>query len=299
MISKDNFYKAFEDKHRGSRDLIKSRLKIYLPFIERLNSLGSFEAIDLGCGRGEWLELLQEMGCLAFGVDLDEGMLQDCQEKKLNVKHQNIIEALKNLEDTSTSVVSGFHIVEHLSFEELQMVIKESLRVLKPGGLLILETPNPENIRVGTEYFYYDATHIRPIPTNLLSFLPEYYGFERIKILKVQESKQLHTSEYITLADVLGGVSPDYCVIAQKNATSEILEKFDDVFLEHYGIELDDLLNKFENRLLIYEAKLQQIEQSNKEAWQNYHMIANSLSWKITKPLRTIKKFLTNLKNNI
>ena len=292
MQSRKNFYKAFEDKYRGSRDVIKSRLKVYLPFVERLHALGSFQAIDLGCGRGEWLELLQEMKCSAIGIDLDEGMLEDCKLKKLNVKHQDVLEALVNLEDDSMSIVSGFHIVEHLTFDELQKIVTESLRVLIPGGLLILETPNPENIRVGTEYFYDDATHIRPIPANLLSFIPEHYGFERVKVLKLQEPQALHTKDHVTLSDVFWGVSPDYCVIAQKKATSEVLEKFDDLFFKTYGITLDDILNKFENRLSYYEEKVKQLEQSNQEAWKHYFLMTNSVSWKITRPLRLLKKVL-------
>jgi len=72
----DSFYRAFEEKHRGSRELIKSRQRAYLPFIEALRSICSdARAIDLGCGRGEWLELLKESGFDAQGVDLDEGML--------------------------------------------------------------------------------------------------------------------------------------------------------------------------------------------------------------------------------
>ena len=74
-----DFYRAFEDRYRGSRDLIKSRLRVYLPFVEPLKALYSdCIAVDLGCGRGEWLELLKEKGIGAHGVDLDDGMLSAC-----------------------------------------------------------------------------------------------------------------------------------------------------------------------------------------------------------------------------
>ena len=188
----DNFYRAFEDKHRGSRELIKSRLEIYLPFIEKIKEIQPKpKTIDLGCGRGEWLELLSENDCEAQGIDLDEGMLQACTQRGFNVKRQDAIEALRNLDDASISVVSGFHIVEHLPFEVLQTLVQESLRVLKPGGILIMETPNPENIKVATENFYLDPTHIKPIPSALLTFLPEFYGYNRTKVLRLQESKEI------------------------------------------------------------------------------------------------------------
>ena len=81
-----NFYRVFEDHHRGSRALIKSRLRAYLPFVESLKNVQSdVNALDLGCGRGEWLELMQEVGIDCHGVDLDEGMLLACRELGLQV----------------------------------------------------------------------------------------------------------------------------------------------------------------------------------------------------------------------
>ncbi len=137
MNNKDNFYRAFEDKHRGSRELIKSRLEIYLPFIEKIKEIQPKpKAIDLGCGRGEWLELLNENDCEAQGIDLDEGMLQACTQRGFDVQRQDALEALRNLDDASISVVSGFHIVEHLPFEVLQILVQESLRVLKTWRII-------------------------------------------------------------------------------------------------------------------------------------------------------------------
>ncbi|MGD0275346.1 MAG: hypothetical protein ABSB79_04695 [Syntrophales bacterium] len=136
---KTNFYRAFEDRHRGSLELIKSRLRVYLPFVDPLCSFSAeVKAVDLGCGRGDWLELSQESGFDAQGVDLDDSML-----------------------------------------------VAETLRILIPGCLLILETPNPENIIVGTTNFYPDPTHQRSIPPLLLAFLPEHYEVERVKILRL------------------------------------------------------------------------------------------------------------------
>ena len=98
----DNFYRAFEDKHRGSRELIKSRLEIYLPFIEKIKEIQPKpKTIDLGCGRGEWLELLSENDCEAQGIDLDDGMLQACTQRGFDVQRQDALEALRNLDDAS------------------------------------------------------------------------------------------------------------------------------------------------------------------------------------------------------
>ncbi len=255
-MANNNFYRAFEDKFRGSHELIKERLQVYKPFLEVLAQFDNKQAIDLGCGRGEWLDVLSDEGFDALGVDLDLGMLKACRERALRVKHQDAIEALKELEDASMAVVSGFHIVEHLPFEVLQILIQESLRVLKPGGLLFLETPNPENIKIATANFYLDPTHIRPIPSQLLSFLPEHYGFDRTKVLRLQEDKELHSLEMVTLAHVIGSASPDYAVIAQKGADIEISHLFDELFEKEYGLSLENLMTKFENRLLNIERRV-------------------------------------------
>ncbi len=150
-------------------------------------------------------------------------MLAPCQEMDLHVEQEDAITCLKRLPDNSHIVVSGFHIAEHMPFSDLQILVQEALRVLKPAGLLILETPNPENIIVGSSNFYVDPTHQRPIPSQLLTFLPEYYGFCRVKVVGLQESKELASSENISLVNVLRGVSPDYAVVAQKDADHELL----------------------------------------------------------------------------
>ncbi len=99
-----NFYRAFEDIHRGSRDLIRKRQEVYLPFINPLKALyPQCLALDLGCGRGEWLELIQSQGFLPRGVDVDEGMLQACQALGLPAEYGDALEALAALGDESRS----------------------------------------------------------------------------------------------------------------------------------------------------------------------------------------------------
>ncbi|ART47158.1 class I SAM-dependent methyltransferase [Acidovorax carolinensis] len=245
----DDFYRAFEERYRGSRELIKTRLRVYLPFIEPLLSLyKDAQAIDLGCGRGEWLELLKESGFDGHGVDLDESMLAACRERRLNVATQDALATLKALPDESQVIVSGFHIAEHLPFSNLQLLVQEALRVLKPAGLLILETPNPENITVGTANFYLDPTHQRPIPPLLLSFLPEHYGYAKVKVLRLQEDKSLAGKAQTSLGDVLGGVSPDYAVVAQKYANAPFLACNSVAFEHEYGLTLDVLTRQFDQQ---------------------------------------------------
>jgi len=135
-MNKKNFYRAFEDRHRGSRELIKSRLEVYLPFLDALKKATSRTCVglDIGCGRGEWLELLTEQGFKMHGIDLDQGMLDACQEKGFSVSLYDGIEYLTQQESFSLDVISAFHVVEHISFEQLQKLADEAQRVLTPGG---------------------------------------------------------------------------------------------------------------------------------------------------------------------
>ena len=235
------FYRAFEDEFRGGRELIKSRLAQYLHFLDPLKRTDpDVTAVDLGCGRGEWLELMGEHGIAARGIDLDDGMLAACRERNFDVETGDAIVFLKSLPDESVSLVSAFHLVEHIPFNELKQLVEESLRVLKPAGLLILETPNPENLIVGTASFYFDPSHEKPIPSQLLNFLPKHYGFSRTKIVRLQEPSDIESKD-LNLLDVFVGVSPDYAVVAQKAAPEVELALFDCAFEREYGVSLEKL----------------------------------------------------------
>jgi len=258
----DGFYRAFEDKHRGSRQLIRSRLSVYLPFIESLKEIDKNpSAVDLGCGRGEWLELLREAGVEAQGVDLDDNMLAACREIGLRVKTGDALAFLRELPDSSQTIVSGFHIAEHLAFADLRTLVQEAFRILKPAGLLILETPNPENLRVGATNFYTDPTHKNPLPPHLLSFLPEYYGYARIKVLRLQEPPELAKSSNVSLGDVLSGVSPDYAVVAQKPSDGISMAATGGAFEAEHGITLDELAERFDQQLVRQADEMTQMAQ--------------------------------------
>ena len=246
----NGFYRAFEERFRGPRAVIKKRLKVYLPFVKPLlDHYQPAKVLDLGCGRGEWLELMLEAGFEVEGIDLDAGMREACLQLDLPVLQGDAIDHLKKQADDSHAVISAFHVVEHIAFEQLTDLIAEALRVLKPAGLLILETPNPENIVVATSSFYLDPTHLRPIPPDLLAFLPENSGFKRSKILRLQESKELSQDPSPNLLAVLNGVSPDYAVMAQKTAPQKMLAPFDEVFSQVFGLTLATLTQKYQQSI--------------------------------------------------
>ena len=174
----EKLYAALEDRFRGSREEIKERFRDYLPYVKE-----NAPVIDLACGRGEWLELLVENGLEARGVDSNGLQATQCRARGLDVSEQDLFVFLKDLADASAGAITGFHIIEHLSFNALVALLDEVMRVLRPGGVVIFETPNPENLVVGSNYFYLDPTHRHPLPTELMQFLFKNQGFEQIEIL--------------------------------------------------------------------------------------------------------------------
>jgi SAM-dependent methyltransferase len=286
-----SFYRAFEDRHRGPRETIKSRLRVYLPFLHGVMQLHPQKGTvtDLGCGRGEWLELLSTEGIKAQGVDLDDGMLQACRDLGLDVQKGDAVAFLKSLADNSQMAVCGFHIAEHLKFDVLQVLVAEALRVLRPGGLLILETPNPENLVVGTSGFYVDPTHERPLPPVLLGFLPELLGYSRIKTLRLQEGAIARNNAPTTLIDVLAGVSPDYAIVAQKSPidSTAVAAQLDAAFAADYGVTLHRLCERYDQQAA---DRLRQMELRLLEALQTqaqlYSAHWRSRSSRATRALR-------------
>ena len=289
----DDFYVAFEEKFRGSEELIKERQKKYLKFINPLKILkDEVKALDIGCGRGEWISLLNENGFNARGIDINESMVKVASQKGLNAAVNDALGELKSLEENSLDIITAFQVVEHIKFDDVLELIKEAKRVLAPCGILILETPNPENIMVGTQWFYLDATHKNPIPCELLSFATHYYGLERNFIFKTNEKSPSEYERDMGLFDVFEGVSPDYSVIAQKNGDQS--ELFDEAFAVMPGVNLAQISASYNNK---FDKLKQQVDGvlnayiKRYEATQNeLNDMLNSKSWRITKPLRVSMK---------
>ncbi len=176
----DRLYAALEDAFRGTSAEITERQRPYLRDLETIGPIG--RVLDVGSGRGEWLALLREAGIDGYGVDQSREAVQRCRALGLVVVRDDAFEHLRRLEDASLSVVSAFHFVEHLEFEALLTFLDQGVRVLAPGGLLILETPNPRNLVVGSSSFYLDPTHERPMHPLLLEFLVRSRGFDPVEV---------------------------------------------------------------------------------------------------------------------
>jgi SAM-dependent methyltransferase len=170
-------YAGFEERFRGTEADIKERQRIYLPSFESASSV-----VDLGCGRGEFLELLREHGIAAQGVDLDLDMVLLCRDKGLDVVREDAFAHLAARPDDSVGGIFSAQFIEHLEPPRIVELVKLAYRKLAPGGCLALETPNPACLMVFADSFYRDFSHVRPIHADTMQFLLEATGFREVEV---------------------------------------------------------------------------------------------------------------------
>lgn len=218
FLPMDNFYLAFENSFRGTQEQIAVKLAMYVSELQKRRATHSRPILDIGCGRGEWLNILRHEGYSAKGIDLNHFMIEECQSKELNAERIDALSFLKGQATSSYGAITAFHVVEHLEFQDLLRLIDECLRVLEPAGILILETPNPENIIVGACNFYTDPTHIHPIPPHSLAFYVQQRGFQNIMVQRLSPVKDGPYSADPVVNELAHWFyrEQDYAVIAQK-----------------------------------------------------------------------------------
>lgn len=218
-IDFSQFYLSFENQFRGTQDEISEKLKVHIPIAieaRKRTPKEPFEAYDLGCGRGEWLSLLLQEGIVVKGIDSNLSLLRECRSKNLLVEEGDALSKLNDQADKSLSFISAFHLIEHLDFQAQFLFIRNAFRVLRPGGVLLYETPNVRNLDVGASGFFHDPTHIRPVPWTLGKFMAEYVGFLPVEI------KFLNPDPSFENEDISGEFSSrlhgprDYALIAYK-----------------------------------------------------------------------------------
>jgi O-antigen chain-terminating methyltransferase len=192
----DDLYLAFENKFRGSPELISARSERYLPMMAATPAVASGGLVlDIGSGRGEWLSLLTQQGHRCRGIDLNVAMVAAAQEHGHDVISGDAIAYLQNQPDNSLGAITGFHIVEHLPFRVLIELLDQAHRTLMPGGAILFETPNPECLIVGACNFYYDPTHQNPLPPELMRFLAEARTFSSARVIRLDQDCDLDKPE--------------------------------------------------------------------------------------------------------
>jgi O-antigen chain-terminating methyltransferase len=170
-------YGGFEDRFRGTEVEIKERQRDYVPlFVGRKNVL------DVGCGRGEFLDILRESEIDARGVDLDLDMVLLCKDKGLDVSMADAFAHLESLPDESLGGVFAAQVIEHLHPRRVIELVRLCHRKLEPGAALVLETPNPKCLMVFADSFYKDPSHVQPIHPDTMHFLLEATGFAEVEL---------------------------------------------------------------------------------------------------------------------
>ena len=295
-VELDDFSRAWHAKIHGSRATVQARLFCYLPFVlPLLHAYPKAAALDLRCGQGEWLETLSDAGFTAQGVDEDSASVAHCQQLGLQAEARAALVALRACADQSYALISGFGLAEALPFETLRHVVKESLRVLKPGGLLILQAVNPENIVASNNQGFLDPTRRQPIPRALLAFVLEHAGFAQTKAIPLHEQFSLVAQQPVSLLNVLQDVSPLYAVIAQKSSNGLPAPLNIKAFDYEYGLSLETLTSLFDQQI---ETKVQDAAASAARAEAALAAIHGSFMWRVTRPIRWAEQQVEQLQED-
>lgn len=167
----------FEEVFRGSREEL---LEHYRTLAARFEGLGP--VLDIGCGRGEFLELLAEVGAEGIGVEIDPALVRECEERGLRAELGDALARIAGEVDGSLGGIVLIQVVEHLTAQEVADLIPLAFEKLKPGGRIIIETVNPQSLYVFAHSLYADPTHYKPVHPAYLDFLCKEAGFEAIEI---------------------------------------------------------------------------------------------------------------------
>ena len=323
------FYLRFEDLHRGEKAEIINRFKKYERILYSLAEKSDAPTfLDLGCGRGEFLSYLASLKITATGIEKNISLAPEKLDKSVEIIEGDALSWLRNTKDNSYDFISAIHVIEHLEFQYFYELTREIKRVLKKNGVVLFETPNPDNLLVATSNFYVDPTHLRLIPQKLVEFVLNDTGFYKTFSWGVNESST--RPKNIKVSDILGGSSPDYAIFGLANHTP-LSSKIEEVLSEKKGRTTKELCDSFEQRYLrdytelmerqkkiednIYDQNCfhrDQYIQVTQEIYRVRDIFENELeriyssrSWKITAPLRQIARLIrkcssitVNLKSN-
>lgn len=216
-------YAGFEDRFRGDSANLKVLQQDYLNFFPPPEAIGKI--VDIGCGRGEMVEVLIQAGYEALGVDMDTGMVETCEAKGLPVLQDNAIHYLEGASEGSLKGIFCAQVIEHLLTSEIERFLVLSLERLRPGGVLVVETINPRSLHALGNHFFADLSHVRPVHPETLRFLCEQVGYSKVDLqersLHPLAERAEHLGE-VPLADevaaLLRGVYgyQDYAIVATK-----------------------------------------------------------------------------------
>ncbi|HZX09857.1 MAG TPA: class I SAM-dependent methyltransferase [Acidobacteriota bacterium] len=194
----DAQYAGFENRFRGLDEQVKEQQRNYLSYFKEASLV-----LDLGCGRGEFLELLQQNGIRARGIDINEQMIETCRDKGLDCDKADILETLSEYDNNSIGGIFSSQVVEHLAPSYLKRMVEMAYHKLSPSSTIIIETVNPLSVFSLVQIYFLDLSHQQPIHPQALSFLLKSSGFEDIQIkysapLENEKLKPLPEKDEIT-----------------------------------------------------------------------------------------------------
>lgn len=220
-VNPDDFYFALQGRFQSNEPKDRTRLEMYQSLIRNLDPAppdGMW--LDIGCGRGRWLQLTAAAGHGALGLDANPQAVTECRTAGLEVEHADALAWLQRAGDRSLSVITAFHVLEHWPFEYTLNFVYQAARTLQPDGVLLVETPHAANLLMASQEFWLDPTHRRPIPIKLMEFLFEYCGLRIVHRLELNprledEKLPMTELEFVSrLNDLLYGPQ-DYGLMGQ------------------------------------------------------------------------------------
>ena len=178
----DSFIFASYDSLRGKEEETAGKLEAHL------DALRTFDIpeglwLDIGCGRGEWMNAVSIAGYDCRGIDTNTSAIGYCREMGLHAIEADALKYLRNTPSESLAVVSLFQFVDHIGIAELLAIMREVARVLKPGGLVSIETPDPANLLTASHQFWRDPSHRQPVPMSLMELVYDYFDLTVVKRL--------------------------------------------------------------------------------------------------------------------
>ena len=174
--SNDYKYVEFENLFRGSQDDIRKSLTEYIPYFEVTSDI-----LDIGCGRGEFLDLLRERDLTCWGIDTNAGMIAECHKRGLTVKHGDALSIMRGIPDSSLGGIFSSQVVEHLHPDYLLELLETAHQKLRPGARIILETINPACWSAFFDSYIRDITHVQPLHPDTLKYLCIASGFQNVE----------------------------------------------------------------------------------------------------------------------
>jgi 2-polyprenyl-3-methyl-5-hydroxy-6-metoxy-1,4-benzoquinol methylase len=178
-------YGRFAERFRGTEEYVKAGQQVYLPLFT-----SATDVLDIGCGRGEFLEMMRGAGISARGIDLSEESIATCRHKGLDAEAADLFLFLENLPEASLGGIFCSQVVEHLPAPRLPEMIRLCASRLRRNGVIAIETPNPECLAIFASHFYLDPTHERPVPHPLLAFYFEEFGIGNIEVRKLSPAAE-------------------------------------------------------------------------------------------------------------